>query len=428
MRKSLNSNTGLFILVILIFIPFFLWLPYSDFSTTRTFLLSLGQICALIGFTLYLINFILSSRFKILDKIFAGINRMYISHHLWGVSAFILLLLHPVFISLSYLTTSVSSAFNFVLPSLNNLPQFYGSLALSVTIVLLVITLYVNIDYDKWKITHKFLGLGLLFAGLHILFIGSTLAKSQPLRLYFYLLALLALISYIRKTILGRYLVKRRKFVINKVEISGEIMKIMMTASNGPKFFHEPGQFVFVEFARQGVPYQSHPFSITSSSNEAGLSLGIKLLGDYTKSLNLLKKGDLALVEGPYGRFGYSFFPNPKQIWIAGGIGMTPFVSMAKSLPTKIRTVLYYCVSELPEAVYYNELIQVEKAKDNFKVIVWDSKSKGRFTIGGIERLVEPDVEFFICGPPPMMKSLKQQLIEAKIAEDKIHTEEFSLS
>ena len=416
------------IIFILIVTPLFLWMPYANFSSKRGALLSMGQMSALIGYSLYLFNFIISSRFKILDRIFTGINRMYISHHLYGVSAFILLLLHPLFISLSYLTISLSAAFVFVLPSLKNLPQLYGTLALLVTIILLAITLYVNIEYDRWKLTHKFLGLGLFFSGVHILFIGSTLAVSFPLRIYFYLLALVAFLSYLRRTILGKFIIKRKNFRVKNVEIEGEVMKISMTTNDGSSLSYQPGQFVFVEFKQKNIAFQSHPFSITSSPEESELSLGIKSLGDYTQTLKFLKAGDLAWVEGPYGEFGFTFYPNRNQVWIAGGIGITPFVSMAKSLPEDLRVILYYCVSEKPEAVFQKDLEKIEKEKNNFNSVLWESKLKGRFSINEINNSFNPVADYYICGPTLMMKSLKEQLIKKGISKKNIHTEEFALT
>jgi predicted ferric reductase len=416
------------IIFVIIVTPILLWIPYANFSSKRGVFLSLGQVSALIGYSLYLFNFIISSRFNILDRIFTGINRMYISHHLYGVSAFILLLLHPLFISLSYLTISLCAAFIFVLPSLGNLPQFFGTLALLVTIILLIITLYVNIEYDRWKLTHKFLGLGLFFSAIHLLFIGSTLAVSFPLQVYFYFLASVAFISYLRKTVFGRYFVRRKQFRIRNVEIESDVMKISMETVDSSSLIFQPGQFVFVEFKQKIIPLQSHPFSITSSPKESELSLGIKILGDYTQTLKALQAGDIALVEGPYGRFSFTFYPNRNQIWIAGGVGITPFVSMAKSLPGYIRTVLYYCVSEKTEAVFQKDLEQIEKEKENFNLVLWDSKSKGRFSINEVKNSFNPIADYFICGPPPMMKSLKEQLIKKGIAKKNIHTEEFTFT
>jgi predicted ferric reductase len=93
---------------------------------------------------------------------------------------------------------------------------------------------------------------------------------------------------------------------------------------------HKEGQFAFVTFdKREG----HHPFTLSSSwKNDATLTFYIKQLGDYTRTLShTLKVGDPVTVEGPYGRFDFAAHPGP-QIWIAGGIGITPFLSRLEAM------------------------------------------------------------------------------------------------
>jgi len=93
-----------------------------------------------------------------------------------------------------------------------------------------------------------------------------------------------------------------------------------------------PGQFVFISFNQESLS-ESHPFPISSGPDENLLRITIKNLGDYTKTLTeKLQKGTIAKIEGPYGVFSYKNTPNENQIWIAGGIGITPFVSFIKDM------------------------------------------------------------------------------------------------
>jgi predicted ferric reductase len=93
---------------------------------------------------------------------------------------------------------------------------------------------------------------------------------------------------------------------------------------------HEAGQFAFVNFhAKEGA----HPYTISSAWHGDGkLLFLVKALGDYTRTLaSTLKVGEVVEIEGPYGRFNFEGSPK-RQLWIGGGIGITPFVARMKAL------------------------------------------------------------------------------------------------
>src|SRR5262249_194321 len=105
-----------------------------------------------------------------------------------------------------------------------------------------------------------------------------------------------------------------------------------------------------------------HPFTISSVPGDSSLSITVKSLGSYTGNMIKLLSGQSgvpAMVEGAYGRFSFRNFSNLNQIWVAGGIGITPFLSMAHDLGEGQCSVdLYYSVKT--EA----ELIDIEKLRE----------------------------------------------------------------
>jgi predicted ferric reductase len=173
---------------------------------------------------------------------------------------------------------------------------------------------------------------------------------------------------------------------------------------------------------------ESHPFSISSASAANNLQLVIKSLGDFTAKLKDLSPGLPVAVEGPYGKFSHLNILNKNQIWIAGGVGITPFLSMARSLDNNYQVDLYYCVNKPEEAVLLSELQEIAKTK-NLRVIPWYSSEKGYLNAGRILEL-SPDLnnrDILLCGPTAFMFSLKDQLRKFKIKRKNIHFENFQL-
>jgi predicted ferric reductase len=165
------------------------------------------------------------------------------------------------------------------------------------------------------------------------------------------------------------------------------------------------GQFAFFSFKSLLVKSESHPFSISSSPNDNNLKITVKNLGDYTGRLFNLKIGDFVMVDGPYGNFSYKKAKKQNQIWIAGGIGITPFYSMAQSLESGYKVDLYYSVKENLEAVYAKELIELTKKNPSFRFKLWNTTERGYVNGRVVTDLSSglKDKEIFLCGPSVFM-------------------------
>jgi predicted ferric reductase len=117
------------------------------------------------------------------------------------------------------------------------------------------------------------------------------------------------------------------------------------------------GQFVVLSFGGRGG-WQRHPFSVTSAPSERRLDVSIKAVGDYTSGLrDTLRPGIPARVVGPFGGFDYSR-GGQHQIWIAGGIGITPFMSWIRSLDGSFdrHVDFFYSVRRQADALYLDEI------------------------------------------------------------------------
>ena len=147
----------------------------------------------------------------------------------------------------------------------------------------------------------------------------------------------------------------------------------------------QAGQFVYAAFVQSGVPRESHPFTIASAPGADSLRLAIKRFGDFTDSVMKLRPGSEALLEGPFGGFCLRGDPAHSDTWIAGGIGITPFLSWARGLDTSVPADLYYCTPGPEQTHFLDELYEIADRYPAFRVIPIRKKSLGHLTVRDIE-------------------------------------------
>lgn len=422
----------MFIIVILSLIPFVIWVFMEPlglrFLNLSTFTTSLGQILGLVGMVLFSITLILSGRLKFLDKYFKGLDKVYNNHHKLGAIAFSMLLFHPLFLVAKYLTVSLQDASLFFVPFVN-MPTTWGIISLALMIILLSLTFYSKLKYHIWKLSHKFMVMVFIFAILHTLVIPSDISRNDFLRYYVLILALAGLAASFHQAFLSKFLIKKLKYRIRNVnKLNENIVEIEMEPLN-KKMIYSSGQFAFFSFLSERISIESHPFSISSSDKENNIKITAKNLGDYTGELKDLKSGDNVLIDGPYGNFSYKKVESKNQIWVAGGIGVTPFLGMTKILEKDYRIDLYYSVKENKEAIRMGDLREIERKNSNFKCNLWISSEKGYITASTILNSSNglDGKDIFLCGPSLFMESLKNQFVSLGVGIRKIHYENFNL-
>jgi len=425
-----RKNLGITIIIILSLLPVVEWLrlagPSARFYSFAATMASLGQVCGLVGMAMFSLNLILAGRLKSLDNLFYGLNNVYNYHRQIGAIGFSLLLFHPLFLAVSYLQISVLAAARLLLP-IYDTAVTYGIISLLLMIILLGLTFYGSLKYHHWKITHKLMLVAFLFGLFHILSITSDVSGDPWLKTYLVALSLLGLGLGAYRAILSYFLSRPARYRVEALKRRADGITEIIMKPEGRSLNFTAGQFVFVRFNSRSVPAESHPFSVSSAPEQTEISLTIKSLGDFTAQIPGLAIGDLALLEGPFGKFSHQNGRHKSQIWIAGGIGITPFLSMIRGLRDQHYSIdLYYCVGDEAEAVFLPELKTIAQANPGVRIIPWYSKERGYITgqaISGQSGLQEKDV--FICGPANFMANLKKQLRDLHVATQNIHSEEF---
>jgi predicted ferric reductase len=199
---------------------------------------------------------------------------------------------------------------------------------------------------------------------------------------------------------------------------------------------HEDGQFAFVSFsADEGA----HPFTIASSwQGDGRLVFLVKGLGDYTDILPAtLKLGDVVKVEGPYGCFDFAA-SQPRQVWVAGGIGIAPFIARMEALAGPAQEAVAGAVADRPVDLFYStrmpdqnflallrQLAQRAGVKLHVLVDPRDGVLSAERLFAGVPDWRSASVWF--CGPVAFGTSLRKALAAGGGAADDFHQELFDL-
>lgn len=398
--------------------------PPIAVSNTPQIYDALAKTAALAAISLLAFNIILSARLAIFERLFLGLDRAYRAHRLIGGTVLILLLLHVMFLTAKYSDVSLISGYEFIKPN-TDVPLMIGKLALGIMTLLVVMSVYIKVKYQWFITAQRVLG-GLLFLGAyHALFVtGSDVRTNLALSIYLGTIGVFAAGLYVYRSLFHKSIKRKYDYVVESVEHVENVTKIWLNPKSKSIPFYA-GQFGFFTFNSQAVDTEPHPFSFASNSDDNKLRIGVKELGDYTNRIMNLQVGDTASVEGAYGHFSFTKLRSKKQVWIAAGIGITPFLSMAHSIPNGYDITFIYRDVSNKTAVFKSELEELAGKTSGLRTLISNSDQQKSLKLDKVVALGAED--YLICGPPKMMHSVSKQLKVLGIKNNQIHFEEFKL-
>jgi ferredoxin-NADP reductase len=221
---------------------------------------------------------------------------------------------------------------------------------------------------------------------------------------------------------------------------TGSVFTITVVREQEPFSLFDPGQFAMIHlYNPDGSVWKKKPYSMSSSPlNLTSLEFGIKIAGDFTQKMAQLKKGDIIGIEMPYGVFTYKKDIYKNTVMLAGGIGITPFVSMIRyarvAAPKNAITLMYFNVNE-KEIAYKKTFDELSRDYPQFSIRYFVDKPLSPEWSGGSGFIDEEKIQktvssfedgyFLMCGPAPFMQTAQKILESKNVPKNHIKREVF---
>lgn len=231
--------------------------------------------------------------------------------------------------------------------------------------------------------------------------------------------------------------------LLGRTEVAEGTMAFQFEKPKG--FVFKPGQYIDLTLlgSQPGSSTgMTHTFSIASSPSDEEILVTTRMRNTvFKQALSTLPIGSGARIEGPMGSFGLHNNTARPGVFLAGGIGIAPFLSMVShATAQKLRhpIVLFYANRYLEDAAFIDELWKLERANPRFRFVPtltrmtnnhggWKGKT-GHISsemlsthVGSVRGPI-----YYIAGPPTMVAATRRTITEVGVDEDDIRTEEFA--
>ncbi|WP_280336611.1 ferredoxin reductase family protein [Nocardia wallacei] len=297
-----------------------------------------------------------------------------------------------------------------------------------------------RIRYEVWQLAHGVLSVAVVGLALaHMVLVGYYLDATWKICLWTVMtLALVGLLIWVRVVAPIRRLRRPWRVTRNTAE-RGDARTLTLTPAGHEGMRFAPGQFAWLTVGRSPFAVTAHPFSFSSSAEHHDrVDITIKALGDFTATIGDITPGTRAFLDGPHGVFTPDRNEGPGFVLIAGGVGITPMISILRTMADRADRrpfLLIYAVRTITEQTFDDDITALTRRLDLTVVPIpqhppTDWTGDSGFVDHALLRRHLPDRhrhrQYFICGPAPMVTAVEDALAELEVPADRVHTERFS--
>lgn len=303
-----------------------------------------------------------------------------------------------------------------------------------------------RLSYQYWQMLHAALANLIVITALsHVLLIGYYVRQPWERALWIgYSAAFLAIGVWVR--LLRPALRWRQRWQVKDVreQPGGHTvtLELVYAHSYGPQgFCFRPGQFAWIRVGRSPFAMTYHPFSISSSAERhEEIQFTIKTQQNFTATVHDFFIGQTVYLDGPWGHFTIDRHEGPGFVFIAGGVGITPLLSMLATLADRNDQRPCWAVvgNRYEEQIIGREELQQLSSRLNLTVVHaltaptpgWTGAT-GRVSATLLDAALPVQrerLQYFICGPDAMMDAAEHALAELHVPAAQIHSERFAMA
>jgi predicted ferric reductase len=436
MTYTVRSAVWIVVYLLFVLLPL-LALLSGSLPPTRDFWTEFSAALGYSGLAIMGLQFGITARFRFVTEPW-GEDVIYHFHRRISLFAVALVIVHPLIMLV-------------VQPQLLEVPKPgevpWGAVAAFISVISLVVLVVtalwrakLRIPYEWWHISHIALAIIAVTGGL-LHMVGWSFYLADPWKRALWIgltIFWMGLLFYVR--IIKPLFMLRRPYRVAEVrQERGDTTTLVMQPDGHSGFRFSPGQFGWLTVWGSPFKITGHPFSFSSSAaaKDGRVEMSIRKLGDFTSKIPEVPVGRRVYLDGPYGAFTIGN-PADMHVLIAGGVGVTPMMSMIRTLADRgdKRPVILLYGSKRWEQVTFREELEILKARLDLTVVhvladpPVDWTGERGFISGEVlaRHLPAPYAshEYFICGPGVMMDAIEGALAKLGVPMSKYHSERYS--
>jgi len=438
LKKKTQTYLWLAFYFLMVFLPLVLLMIFPK-PEGREFLREISVALGFLGMALLGLQTIPTSRLKFFTKLFP-MDTLYTFHHRLSIFTFLIILVHPILLFIN--NPATLQLLNLVTAPWRARAGVIAVVAMLALVATSVWRELMKIKYDIWRWVHdalSFLAIGL--ALFHMFKVNYYMSLTYQKVIWLVLTSIwLSIILYIRvaRPII---MIKKPYKVVRVQQERGQSWSLYLKPDGHEGMSFEAGQFAWITNESPFI-FRENPFSFSTSSESDDKVIGftIKELGDFTKTIKNFKPGDIVYVDGPYGTFSMDEHRCKEMVYIAGGIGSAPVMSMLRTLADRNceKKMIFFYGNPTWESVIFREELEELEQKLNLKLVNvlekppegWEGE-RGFINADILQRYLPENYKestYFLCGPLPMIEAVEGALHKIHVPVLHIFSEQYEMA